>query len=252
MKRFLKTIILETKKKIRFGFLLNALFLIVMIIFTSCSNKNNNSDTSSLKTINFGKQNGEDVKWIIILDDDSQQILLSEKVLDVKLYNENEETVSWENSTLYDYLNTDFINEYFSKNEIEKMIFINDTSNSLVTLPTTNNLLDLYGDIHYMKDGFYGDKDFFAPNDKILAYPANNAINNDIDPFDNEIFSEYLRTEVDKRYEFANGAVPYWLLNQNDDGAPLYVTSTGYISSTEPNTGYIGIRPIIRLKVNAD
>ena len=165
-----------------------------------------------------------------------------------RLYNETNTKMNFENTTLYDYLNSDFINEYFSKEEKEKLAFINFDNNTLVTLPTTDNLIDLFGSLNYIKTGFYGDNSFFSPNKNILAYPLEKAINNDIDPYDNVTFSNYERKDVDPRYEYANGAVPYWLLNQNEDGTVCYVTSTGYIGVTEANTGYIGIRPIIKIK----
>ena len=115
-------------------------------------------------------------------------------------------------------------------------------------MTSTDNLIDLYGDIYYALEGYYGSEEYFAPNEKILAKPMEAAINNDIYPFNNEEFAEIVRKDVDKRYEFANGSVPYWLLNQDEDGNAYAVTSTGYISIEEPTQGYIGIRPIIRIK----
>lgn len=230
--------------------ILKILLVLVLVTFTSCSSKSGksfNANKTNLATIEFGKQDGKKIKWLVILDDETQQILLSEKVLDVKLYNDADVKISWDKTTLYDYLNSDFVNECFTKEERESLAFINNENTDLVTLPTTDNLIDLYGTINYIIDGFYGKKDFFAPNENILAYPMERAINNDIDPFDNKVFSEYLRVDVDSRYEYANGAVPYWLLNQSDSGLPLYVTSTGYIDVTAADTGYIGIRPIIKV-----
>ena len=230
--------------------ILKILLVVILITLTSCSSNGDKfyvAKETQFKSIEFGKQDGKKLKWLIVLDDETQKILLSEKVLDVKLYNDIDKKISWDKTGLYDYLNSDFVNEYFTKEERENLAFISDTNSDLVTLPTTDNLIDLYGTINYIIDGFYGNKDFFAPNEKILAYPMERAINNDIDPFDNKVFSEYLRVDVDSRYEYANGAVPYWLLNQNAEGLPLYVTSTGYIDATPADTGYIGIRPIIKI-----
>ena len=206
-------------------------------------------NTSQYSRIEFGKQNGKAINWYIVAADDDHYILLSEKVLDVKYYDDKEKVTGFTESTLYDYLNSDFINETFTNEEREKMVFVNDVDTVLVTLPSTNNLLDLYGKMNYVKDGFYNDKSFFEANDKIIAKPTDVAIYNEIDPFDNEVFAEILQTEVDKRYDFANGYVPYWLLNIDDEtGFPLFVTSTGYVGVTEANTGYIGIRPLIRIE----
>ena len=205
-------------------------------------------NTSDYKKMNFGKQGNTPVSWFVVYDDGDHYVLFSEKVLDVKLYNNTNEKTDWGDTTLYDYLNSDFVNEYFSKEEIERMVFTNDKDDSIVTMASTDNLIDLYGDIYYAIAGYYGDENYFAANEKIIAMPMEAAINNDIYPFNNDDFAEIVQKDVDKRYEFANGSVPYWLLNQDEDGNPYSVTGTGYISIEEATQGYIGIRPIIRIK----
>ena len=206
-------------------------------------------NTSKYSRIDFGSQNGKPISWYIVGDDDEHQVLMSEKVLDVQKFDVKEKVASYVESTLYDYLNTDFVNSTFSKDEREKMVFVNDKDNCLVTLPSIDNLLDLYGDMNYVKDGYYGAKDFFAANKDIVAKPTQVAIDNDIDVFDNKVFAEILQTDVDERYEFANGSVPYWILNVDDEtGYSLNVTSTGYVALNDANTNYIGIRVIIRIK----
>ena len=70
-----------------------------------------------------------------------------------------------------------------------------------------------------------------------------------IEVFDNATFAEIMQQDVDKRYDFANGHSAYWLLNKTEDKQNVYyVTSAGYITYVEPNTEYIGIRPMIRIK----
>lgn len=257
-----------------------SLLLVTLIVFTSaCSYKEENSvkinvngenivdakttfDTDSdtpLKTeinsggmekIVFGHQKDKPITWYNIYEDADTKILLSEKILDVRKYNEKDEKIDWDKSTLYDYLNSDFVNDYFTSDEKEKMVFTNDIDSDLVTMLTIDNLLDLYGDMNYVKDGYYGDKEFFAANDKIVAKPEELALYNEIDVFDNETMAAIMRTDIDERYDFANGCAGYWLLNQVDDESSnvFYVTATGYIGNTTANTDYIGFRPIIRIK----
>lgn len=199
--------------------------------------------------IDFGRQNDKPVTWLIISEDEDSQILLSEKVLDVKKYNEKNEKLDWDKTSLYEYLNSDFVNEYFTKEEREKMLFTNDVNDDLVTMLSINNLLDLYGDMNYMQDGYYGNTEFFEANVSITAKPAELALFNEIDVFDNETMSFIMQKDLDKRYDFANGNVGYWILNQVDDVSnAFYVTSTGYIGNTSVDTDYIGIRPIIRIR----
>ena len=170
-------------------------------------------------------------------------------MLDVKKYNEKNEKLDWDKTSLYEYLNSDFVNEYFTKEEREKMLFTNDVNDDLVTMLSINNLLDLYGDMNYMQDGYYGNTEFFEANVSITAKPAELALFNEIDVFDNETMSFIMQKDLDQRYDFANGNVGYWILNQVDDVSnAFYVTSTGYIGNTSVDTDYIGIRPIIRIR----
>lgn len=206
-------------------------------------------NTSEYARTNFGSQNGEPLSWFIVDDDDDYQLLFSEKVIDVVLFDQKESVKDFTESSLCDYLNSDFVNITFSNDEKEKLAFINDTDEYQVTLPSLNNLLDLYGKMNYIKDGYYNDADFFEANTKIIAKPTEIAINNDIDPFDNNTFAEIIQQDVDARYDFANGHVPYWVLNVDEKtGFPHYITSTGYVGLIEANTPYIGIRPIVRIK----
>ena len=227
------------------------LFLVLLILLNvSCSYKEESSATINVnEKIVFGHQNGKPLTWITIYDHNHTKILLSEKILDVKKYNEKEEKHDWDKTTLYEYLNSDFVNEHFTSEEKDKMTYTNDVDNDLVTMLTLDNLLDLYDHMNYVKDGYYGDKDYFAANDKIVAKPSELALYNEIDVFDNEVMAQIMRTEVDHRYDFANGCAGYWILNQLDDVAnAYYVTPTGYIGNTPVNTDYIGIRPVIRIK----
>ena len=206
-------------------------------------------NTSEYSRMDFGTQSGKPISWFIVGDDGDHLVLMSEKVLDVKKMDSKEKVPSYTESELFDYLNTDFVNATFSNEDKKRIVFVNDKDNCMVTLPSLDNLLDLYGDMNYVKDGYYGAKDYFAANQKIIAKPTQVAVDNDIDVFDNKVFAEILQTEVDDRYEFANGSVPYWVLNVDaETGYSLNVTSTGYIALNDANTNYIGVRPIIRIK----
>lgn len=221
-----------------------AFLLVLVMVFTGFS-----CTFSSQSTIKFGTQNGKPISWYVVFDEGDKQILMSEYLLDTMPYNDNNDKVDWGDTTLHEYLNTDFVNEHFSKEERERMLYTNDVDNDVVTMPSINNLLDIYGKLNYMPDGFYNAKDFFAANKKIIAKPSEQALYNEIEVFDNATFAEIMQQDVDKRYDFANGHSAYWLLNKTEDKQNVYyVTSAGYITYAEPNTEYIGIRPMIRIK----
>ena len=213
---------------------------------SACSLK---SDGVSYKKIKFGRQDKTPIFWYIVSQNEDSQILLSEKILDVQLYNKENVDIDFEKSSVFDYLNTEFVNICFTKDEIKKMIFIDD-DNTLVALPSLNDLKEIFGDISFLKDGYYNDMTFYQANTKMVAEPAELALYNEIEVFDNETYATIMgQKEIDKRYSFANGKSAYWTKNKNDEKGTMYfVTATGYIDSFEPNRDYIGIRPMIKIK----
>lgn len=206
-------------------------------------------NTSKYRTINFGKLDGRPISWYVIAEDDEHALLLSEKIIDTMPFNTKNVKVDWTNSTLFDYLNTDFINECFTSDEQKQIAFVNNSDDAKVTMLSLNNLIDVYGKIYYIPDEYYGVKDYFEANKDIIAKPSQRAIKNDIEVYENTTFAEIMGQEVDKRYEFANGHSAYWVINTTEESSDVFlVTATGYINHLEPDRKYIGVRPVIRMK----
>ena len=205
-------------------------------------------NTSKYKKMNFGMQNGEPISWYIITEEDDYYLLFSENVLEAMQYNKTNEVVDWDKSSLYHYLNNDFLKKYFTDDEKKRMVYTNDEDSDYVTMATIDNLVDLYGNVNYVDIDYYNNDDYYTTNKQIISKPTVTAIANGISVFDNKIFAEVLQEEIDDRYDFATGYSSYWLLNQTDDEKILYVTATGYLDVIEPNNKYVGVRPIIRIK----
>ena len=206
-------------------------------------------NTSKYKTIDFGKLDGRPISWYVIAEDNEHALLLSEKIIDTMPYNTKNVKVEWTDSSLYDYLNTDFINECFTSDEQQKIAFVNDSDDAKVTMLSLNNLIDIYGKIYYVPDAYYGVKDYFEANKDIIAKPSQRAIKNDIDVFENTTFAEIMGQDVDPRYDFANGHSAYWVINTQEETNDVFlVTATGYINYLEPDRKYIGVRPLLRMK----
>ena len=213
-------------------------------------------NTSAFSRKDFGTQDGKAISWFIIEDDDNYQYLFSEKVLDCMPYDISKKRVEFVATTMFDYLNSDFIYEYFNVDEREQLLTVNDDQDFYVTIPTLDNLLDMYEKLNYINPNYYGNPNYFEANAEICAKPTEHAINNDIDPYDNATFAEIIQADsVDERYNFANGNVAYWVIDQTneedlaeDEILAFYITATGYISYSDVDQPYIGIRPIIRIK----
>lgn len=225
--------------------------IIILSFLVACKKEEVSKEETvpEIKTIEFGKQDGKPITWQIVAENYRERILVSEYIIDAIPYDENDTPTEWQKSSLYDYLNSDFVNESFNKEEREKLISVNDEDDGVVTLLSLDNLIDLYGEIHYVTPNYYNNQDLFEANVAIIAKPNEKAKYNEIEIFDNEVYAGIMRHEKpDERYEFANGASPYWVLDRVDDSINVhYVMPTGYIGDMEQNREYIGVRPVIRI-----
>ena len=229
------------------------ILLLVLFLF-SCTAKEYKV-VDGAKKIEFGSQDGEKISWTVISEDEKNMTLFSDDILDAREFEsisklKTEEDFSFATSDICEYLNSDFINICFSKKERERLVFINEYDDVLVTLISLDNLIDLdLGEIDYIQGEYYNNDKYFSANEKIIAKPTKQALYNDIEVFDNETFAEIMeQKKVDTRYDFANGHSPYWTVNIADKGLVYTVTSTGYIEPREADSLYIGVRPVIKIK----
>ena len=206
-------------------------------------------DATTLKfnIVKFGKQQDEDITWYLVESYKDYRVLLSEKILDFKQYNDSGIDVNFEDSSIYRYMENDFLDEYFSNDEKKKLLSYTDGLK--VALPTLDNLREYFGEVSATKSGYYGDPDFFAANTEMVAKPAESSTNEALvdNVFDNHYYSTKNEVEMDTRYNFADGCQPYWIY----DGNELYVnfvTATGYVARTNQDNQYIGFRPMIKVR----
>ena len=219
-----------------------SIILITCIIFLSSCQQ---------KKYKIGMQDGKKIIWTKIAEDKKSVLLFADDILNAREYDSRRNVkVEFATSSINEYLNSDFINTYFSKEEINRLIFINEYDDLMVTLITLDELRKISSeDIVFVKDDYYDNENYFKSNKSIIAKATKDALYNDIEVFDNELHAEIMNQKVvDNRYDFANGYSPYWLLDVNDENMPLTVTATGYVEGRDADSLYIGIRPIIRIK----
>ena len=75
----------------------------------------------------------EEIRWKVIDIDEGRALLLSEKILFGQPYNETNVDITWEQSTLRNYLNDEFIKEAFNETEsalIQETEIVNQDNNS--------------------------------------------------------------------------------------------------------------------------
>ena len=59
----------------------------------------------------------EDIEWLVLAKEDNKILVISDKALDCKLYNQSRDCVTWETCSSRKWLNNDFINSAFSDDE---------------------------------------------------------------------------------------------------------------------------------------
>ena len=95
------------------------------------------SDSLAFKTVIFGQyeqdnnlENGpEPIEWIVLDEQEGKSLLLSRFGLDSQRYHESKESISWENSTLRNWLNSVFYQGAFST-EDQNLILLTSVDNS--------------------------------------------------------------------------------------------------------------------------
>ena len=105
-------------------YLLLIIFLSLFVV--GCNEKNEDKkflfNLSYKDEVKIGFYN-EPITWIV-LDDinapDDTVLLISKDIIEVKMLNDKEEEVSWEDSSLNKWLNEEFINKAFKEDVKEK------------------------------------------------------------------------------------------------------------------------------------
>ncbi len=70
---------------------------------------------------NVALNGAEDIEWIVLAKKEDSCLVISKYALDCKLYNEKYESVTWQTSSLRNWLNNDFLNKAFTKKEINRI-----------------------------------------------------------------------------------------------------------------------------------
>ncbi len=215
----------------------------------------------NMDTVTFGSYQQSDVtgktkdpiEWIVLDRDEENKkaLLLSKYILDCKPYDDNFENLSWDTCTLRKWLNNDFYNNSFNKNEKDIILLskvINTSADGVewangVTPNNTNDKVFLLC-IDEIKDYFGNgvkDKYGYYIRKNLLTYGTNYAKTKDLI---NEI--------VEERNQYSN---EYWLrTNYGYDGR---IQTSGFRGEIDeigywPDDLARGIRPAIWVNYNVE
>ncbi len=79
------------------------------------------SDVKTGSIVTFGNYAGEDISWIVIDENETGMMLMSEKIIEGRKYNTDSRSVTWETCTLRKWLNGEFYDTAFSDSEKGKI-----------------------------------------------------------------------------------------------------------------------------------
>ena len=163
----------------------------------------------------------EPVKWSVLTQNGSEALLMADKIIDSKRYNENYSPVTWDNSDVRTWLKGDFKNKIFTTEQFDN-ILINKT------ISTTEGGASV------------------TTNDKVILLSSDDADNYFIDNSTRRTSVTPYSGNIMSIAGDANG--PWWLRGRGTgDYNTRYISANGAIdySGREVNTDGIGIRPAI-------
>ena len=224
------------------------LFIIMILLFalSTCSAQSESPKRIKIGNIvGFGhyeqdnnKTNGkETVEWIVLSVQNNQAMLISRFILDSMPYNSKYADTTWAQCTLRTWLNNDFLNATFSKQE-KKAILVTTVDNSKKEGDTNSK----------------SSKGSSNTKDKVFLLSYNEAFN--------RFFSnDYDRISLPTAYAIARGVLmpstnryirntaSLWWLRTSGYGSSqafaYYISTDGTTRGTGVNADCIGIRPVI-------
>lgn len=203
-----------------------------MILLSGCSSSDNSQASDSVPdnslenngdTVKFGHYQDADIEWYVLAHEDGRALLLSVQALDAKPFNET--PADWDNSSMRTWLNGEFYDTAFSKEEQQAIIL---------------SSLDNGDDLHYgtavgqnTEDSVFllsaSEAEKYLSKSQIITYPTDYAVSQGV-------------------YTNDSGACAWWLRSpgSSDDG-PAYYSSQGDIG-THAHKGsetVLGTRPAV-------
>lgn len=105
-------------------------------------------------------ENGrESIEWIVLAQKNDSYLLMSKYVLEAKAYNSSREEVSWEESELRNWLNSDFYSESFSneeKSKISQTVLLNYDREKKLKFANKNGInVDINQENNYTEDNVF-------------------------------------------------------------------------------------------------
>lgn len=201
----------------------------------------------------------EPIEWVVLSIEKDRALLVSKYVIDLQPYNTSNENVNWETCSLRKWLNNDFYNEAFDmeekKNIIKSDIFTSGKSWNDTDVNTQDEVFLLsYSEIK--------NSDYFQPINDIGISICSKSLLADVTPYAKK---QGVKTNIIKENKIADYAIKeeysdvvgqrtawWWTRDLSDFSTYCEcVGDMGQIVDVELDSDYVGVRPVISVKISA-
>jgi len=150
----------------------SVLFFVIACMFSSMATTAAQEETP---TISLGRHN-----WIVLTVEDGKALILSERVLEFRMFHTIEADAAWEHSALRHYLNNEFLYNSFSDEERQRIVpaWISNERNQWFGTPGGDDTLDyvfllsleevvrFFGDSGQLADRYHQDNVWWGIHDQ--------------------------------------------------------------------------------------
>ncbi len=202
----------------------------------------------------------EDIEWLVLEKEDDRMLIISRYALDWQKYDAKHRDMTWEDSTLRNWLNDSFYNTAFTGEEQEKIVPVtneNPDSNAFFNTDYSLELENISGYSEAIIRG-WGAMGGNATNDKVFCLSYEEALS--------YFPSDEARKCVPTKYAMSQGVCHDISAGKAEDGTgmcgwwlrspgkgqtmAMVVQSGGYIRGrSQVNSGIYGVRPALWLSI---
>lgn len=202
----------------------------------------------------------EDIEWLVLEKEDDRMLIISRYALDWQKYDAKLRDITWEDSTLRNWLNDSFYNTAFTGEEQEKIVPVtneNPDSNAFFNTDYSLELENISGYSEAIIRG-WGAMGGNATNDKVFCLSYEEALS--------YFPSDEARKCVPTKYAMSQGVCHDISAGKAEDGTgmcgwwlrspgkgqtmAMVVQSGGYIRGrSQVNSGIYGVRPALWLSI---
>lgn len=222
----------EIKMKSKLLSVLLCIFILLTFTVPAFAATNESSNVSVGQIIKFGKY-----EWQVLAIENDRILIITKDIPEERAYNKEYEGITWQNSTLRNYLNNEFYNQ-----------FSDDEKAMILETKLTNSNNPWYG----TDSGFdTKDKIFLLSLDEVIKYFGDSgAISNKNNGFGNS--DTYIDDQYnDERLAYYKGGDGWWWLRTPGRikhlSSIVYFDGSVYVYGAPVDRDFIGVRPALWL-----